>query len=1071
MNPFVEGSHFDPRLYGIVSRISKRSDRTKLEGLRELSGVLGSVDVEANLDALLEVVEKTLRSQDMQIRNASADVLYGLLSSVPDRSRFRRALSIWLYGFIESPGHGASRKIFAEFVSVEELEDELVAMLDFKEDPAVGLTCLLLLARKGKGKRSYAKVLADNVKYLSLSSAKELGEVYRVCMEVGKVEGLYEKVVMAKGPSAMNAKWKLLLDVFDAVPECIASDGKYLDCEVLSRVVERLSCCDNVPVRGVEALRVVFPKVRDRRRYLKEYLSHGSIGGLCILEFVDDFRFLNENVSFETVNRLVANVLRIHCGSESDVLKMVEGMGIGDGTRDVPASGSREKDRTVHRCSSSGCEDRKEVFKTLLSSMDGLRGKEKIVRADVLGMSLDPNEFSREEIEEVLLHSVNVFPKEEMLGMAFEGNVLPLVLKYPADVGEERIRRAVNKDNIHLFIPVCTDLELVRSLVFCHDDRSVLEIYLSSDTPWELDLDFYYRLGDKIDKPRAVDGRRVVSEYLEGGFVKKLISEGVVERAVLYDAAIGQLCSLCLPMNTSYTDGFYDLDECFYRDVEPRSSARMVLGLMDVYVEVYEGPSEAFLLLVLDAMCGDEDGALDCKLRRRGVSGGKQALADEVLSSKDVVEKWKGVCMGKNKHFVERVLCDLGLPFERCSNKTLEELLDMRGPRAVDYVIRKHNVPLQFVAFADFSYLSDEALSRAVGGLQSAFSNRFPADITGLSLEGQGHSLDTGEDAVDDNLLMSLVRSNFRCLETLDAKDVVRMIERDRLLSGKEFYRRRLAIYLPLLRSLYSHMADSMLNMYSISRLDVNSVDGEVYGLLRECLLGSEALFWDFLLNTMLIVRNTSVNAFVERMVREKEEWEGFVESADLEQRSLFAFVFPNIFCTLPRMEVSLDSLIEREASRAIMDVAVKAQKLTNGFDVRIAYTAGGAPFTALVTIPSDYPYKKPTFSSDVGKKSLLDLKINEMIKKSSKFMELVGMWKINIDEKMSGHKECPICYFIIDMHDSSFPTTQCSTCKNKFHPRCIVKWVASGTRSTCPICRRPMESIEGKSRSFAAQS
>ena len=50
-------------------------------------------------------------------------------------------------------------------------------------------------------------------------------------------------------------------------------------------------------------------------------------------------------------------------------------------------------------------------------------------------------------------------------------------------------------------------------------------------------------------------------------------------------------------------------------------------------------------------------------------------------------------------------------------------------------------------------------------------------------------------------------------------------------------------------------MADSIFHMYSISRLNLDSADDEVYDLLRGCLLCSEFFTWDFLLNSLLLIK------------------------------------------------------------------------------------------------------------------------------------------------------------------------------------------------------------------------
>ena len=50
-------------------------------------------------------------------------------------------------------------------------------------------------------------------------------------------------------------------------------------------------------------------------------------------------------------------------------------------------------------------------------------------------------------------------------------------------------------------------------------------------------------------------------------------------------------------------------------------------------------------------------------------------------------------------------------------------------------------------------------------------------------------------------------------------------------------------------------------------------------------------------------------------------------------------------------------------------------------------------------------------------------------------------IWKQNLDQKYQGVEPCYICYCI--MHNTSFtmPTSQCRTCKNKYHSSCLVSY------------------------------
>ncbi|KAM0672386.1 hypothetical protein CWI42_011410 [Ordospora colligata] len=1053
MNPFCEDSSFDPRLYEVICKIRKKGGKTKLEGLKELEGFLETLDVNGDIDMVVEVIEECIVSEDVQIRTQSIDILYKLLCIVPDRKQLAKVVSVWLYGFVENPNYAVSRRIFCEFVNIEELEDEFVKQLDFKENVTLSLLCLLLLIKRGK--KDYRGVFEENVKHLRLSSNKELEEVYRICSVLGAVDALYERVVCIKGHALMNIKWRILLDVFKSVPECLVDDARHLDHEILTRALSGREWCDDVMVKSVDSLRVVKGRIKDINGYLSRYLRGGMIDGLCVFEFTDDIGFIDESVEFKVANRVIGNVIRMHFENQDMMAWFYE---VQDETHVIceDVSECKEHNNHVHMVN-----DRLKMARMIAKSMKGLDGWKRIVRADTIRMKLEPCEFSNEDVEKVFEQSVNVFPKHYMLESEFGCDVFPLVMKYADEVSELMIKRAVNKNNMHLFIKRCKDLGLIRQLMDGMSDRDILDMYLMSEVPMELDIDFYYRIGGRMGIPRMVEYDEVVKRYLNGGFIMNAIDAGVIDRRLLYDAVVRCISQIELPMSTAYTNEFYDIDECFYKDVRIREENGMIRKLRKVYVDIYENTLEMFLLLVIDSMSGDEPDELDEMLRSKRTSGREELIA-ELQNDASWVERIREIDVGANMHFVEKVFFELGMNSRRCVERPVNELLMNGGMRGVDYVLRKCRFPLQIVPFLDFSYLSNEGLRNVVASLVMN-KNGSHVDLTGEWGGVEKHR-------VPDEVLELLIKPGFQGTIRIRSALIIEMIEKDVVMKMKPYEKKRRAIYNELLKGVYEEVSESIINMYSISRVETESVDDEVYEVLKGCLLGSKILFWDLLLNSLIGVRSININVFFEKMVREKEEWREFVNKADVGQRSLFAFVFPNLFAEIPRMDVALDDLILKEASRNIAGVTVRMHKLSNGFNVKIMYTAGDMCFSALIVIPVDYPHGKAVFSSEMDRKSLLNLKINELMRRCSKFMELVCLWKINIDEKVSGHEECPICYFVIDMHDSSFPNSQCSGCKSKFHSRCITKWIANGVRSSCPMCRKPMENVESKTAAFTAR-
>ena len=55
--------------------------------------------------------------------------------------------------------------------------------------------------------------------------------------------------------------------------------------------------------------------------------------------------------------------------------------------------------------------------------------------------------------------------------------------------------------------------------------------------------------------------------------------------------------------------------------------------------------------------------------------------------------------------------------------------------------------------------------------------------------------------------------------------------------------------------------------------------------------------------------------------------------------------------------------------------------------------------------------------------------------------------------KKYKNYHECLIC--LKKMNKNSIDNFSCSTHKNHFHKTCMLKWLESDTKLSCPLCRR----------------
>ncbi|KAA8914542.1 hypothetical protein FN846DRAFT_926712 [Sphaerosporella brunnea] len=73
----------------------------------------------------------------------------------------------------------------------------------------------------------------------------------------------------------------------------------------------------------------------------------------------------------------------------------------------------------------------------------------------------------------------------------------------------------------------------------------------------------------------------------------------------------------------------------------------------------------------------------------------------------------------------------------------------------------------------------------------------------------------------------------------------------------------------------------------------------------------------------------------------------------------------------------------------------------------------------------------------------------------SGSIIDALTLFRKNVSLHFQGISECAICYSILAVTpDRSLPNRACSTCKNKFHSSCLLKWFKTSNSSSCPLCR-----------------
>ncbi|OAG30550.1 hypothetical protein NEIG_00062 [Nematocida sp. ERTm5] len=294
----------------------------------------------------------------------------------------------------------------------------------------------------------------------------------------------------------------------------------------------------------------------------------------------------------------------------------------------------------------------------------------------------------------------------------------------------------------------------------------------------------------------------------------------------------------------------------------------------------------------------------------------------------------------------------------------------------------------------------------------------------------------------------------------------------------------RSEMYNPILKSIAKHYANSVLNVYSMSKVEEGAIDAEIFYMLFDIpaiqdIKNMNAYEWRLFLAICSEIRSIELLSLISTMVRAECKWLPFLissESDALDLLGLFAKNFPvllRIFFKSSRnvrrvqkyfISRVTPNLIREEASRPLQGVEIKVKTIAETHILVVLYKIEESELEVNINFPKDYPLTIPEIKIircvGVKKQRLqrLLLRIQMLMAEHCRVGEALVLWKLALDRTIDEIEECGICFFMVDEVSKSFPDTTCAKCSNQFHGICLKTWLKR-SKNLCPICREEIAS------------
>lgn len=996
MNPFETNKIFNSQIYECINKINKNSERNIIQGLTKLIEIDDESISFSNI-MLRDALKKHITSSNNNIKHLASDLLYKLLETESDHSKLHEILSYWFIKFVEDHSYVTDKLIYKKFIKLEELEDNILTNLDWENDLLTSIKCYNFLFKhlNIKNKEKFRKYFEKKIVYLKYNSNIILKHLYIIMENLGTFEKVYDSIVSIKVPTLINFKCLIIYKLFHKIPICINQDGKYLEADFLKNILaDYQGNVDDIEIRNNEGLYIVIKKTNDKLEYFKRNLTRINLEDLCIYRLSSSIKEFDKKFENIFVNELINNTIENH-----KLFYLTN-------NEYIDLSNTIKQNNLDPDIKLKSVSDYQRNIQTSNSNNCCKLTKVEILYDLISSISYlnAKQKIMRGDVLNIKFNKNNFNFDEIMEVLSHSVNVFEKEVFINERIKEFdmvpiicKYSESFSSSDVKPHLRISNISEIGKELKF----KDIVVDFLSKINLKEFcenyelpkEYDLFIFFNLREYKVRYIDYNELVKKYLNSEFIELCYNIEIFDRDLFNKSIVDFLSDIEIPVTTEYNDPFYDTIPHFYENIKVRKDIKIIREIKNIYHKHNLSDMDKLILSVCNTILND---------------GPVYSLSCRLF-----------IDLKKNNYYLYKVYNDLGWtiqePFDRNNdiNAFINEEIIIRIPRIDDknYKVVDKKISRGFLFdIIDISYLSNKSLA----------------------------------------IYLDYLKNEKDVFKFLD------LLENDEILTDSNFKIERYEIYEPILDIIYNYFSNSFINNFSLSQTEDMIDENELYDFVISGMPRRHDLFWKILPNVLMKIRNLNLMFFIEKMISNKD-FKIIYDSLSKDTQELVAFLFPSLYEKHIKTNIDLNKLIIKEAEYAISEVECIYFFRSTGTQINLKYIIEGNDFDCSIRIPYNYPLKKPDFITNVEKKSLLNLKISEMLRRTSKFMEVINLWKINIDQKSMGVQECYICYFILHLFDGSFPKYVCIHCGNKFHNKCIDKWRLGYKKNNCPLCRKPL--------------